>query len=283
MEQNNQYLEKIISTRESITFEVNARSLPTLKKHFENKMQNYSDASVLNIFAENYKRKFPLRTIWQEYDVTALPVFAPLITKEQLKEELLEYGFPDFALDIKTDWGQGTLEWLAKDVFNRFIVNDGKDACGYYVHGKIGTGKTTLLTGIAKMLYAILKIKPRYITMPYLVNLFTASAVFENKIIQQKAVEELDELQKCYFLFIDNMGFVANYTDRQLQHSMEFFYHRYTKRLPVFIGTNTDIRVLKKDDINKQNQFYLQLTSWMKDSDFFHKKIIHFNNNDRRN
>ena len=211
-----------------------------------------------------------------------MQVFAPLVYKEQIKKELIELGFPDFSLDVKTDWCNGKLEYLKQDIFNRYIVQDGEEAQSYYIYGRIGAGKTTLLTGIAKMLYCILRVKPRYITMSYLINLFTASAVFENKETQKKAQEELEILKDTYFLFIDNMGFVANYTDRQTEHSLEFFYNRYTKRKPVFLGTNTDIRVQKKGDTNSKNPFYAQLTSWMRDSNFFYKEPISFTNEDRR-
>ena len=219
---------------------------------------------------------------WDEYqnakyfagNTENINVFAPLTDKEQIKNDLIKLGFPAHCFEQETDWGYGKFIDLKYDIFNRYVVDGGEEPRSYYVYGFIGVGKSTLLTSIAKRLYTYLNIKPRYITMSQLARLFTASSVFENKKTQHQAQEELESLYYSKFLFIDNMSF-AQLTDKQMEHSLEFFNARYSRRLPVFIASNNDIR--KMDG----NPFYTQLSSWMQDSNYFMSPIC-FDWGDRR-
>jgi len=165
-------------------------------------------------------------------------------------------------LRLSCDWGRGKLENIKKDIFNQYIVNDGKDGLSYYFYGNIGAGKTTLLTAIARMLYTMLNVKPRYITMSSLMNLFSDSRNFDNRY----AKDELDKIEDCYFLFIDNLGF-PNYTEKQGEYALDFMFDRYRYRKPVFLATNKDVRCEELQQI----AFNQQLKSWLQDSNYFYQ------------
>lgn len=236
----------------------------------------YNDDMIIRMFLNNKTKRFPLRVRVEDVckyyletingieqlccDTASINMFCPLENADEIRTNLERFGFPSHGLERDCDWGYGRLEGVKYDIFNSYVVNGGVSARSYYFYGYIGSGKTTLLCNIAKRIYSYLEIRPRYITLSRLAGLFTASSIYENKYAQNKAFEELDALQYSSILFVDNISF-AQMTDKQAEHCIDFFYNRYTRRLPVFLASN--------DKITASSPFLMQLSSWMKDSDYF--------------
>jgi chromosomal replication initiation ATPase DnaA len=282
--------DKLVANSEQKIKQIRANNLDLLRNYFSDYMPDYSDKKMSELFKNNANRKHKLRTFmleerlyyWHIFDdgnifldtnKEKISVFSPLIN---CKNDLEKLGFSLHSLDLICDWGNGKLEYIKHDIFNRYIINDGKESLSYYFFGTIGAGKTTLLTGIARMLYVILNTKPRYISMTQLVNLFTASKSYDNKYIQNEAQEKLERLELCDFLFIDNLSF-ATYTEKQSEYAIDFIYERYRKRKPIFFASNNDIR--KKE--LQTTALNLQLKSWLSDRSYFYEPIC-LNWKDRR-
>ena len=287
LEEERQRYEELVAKSNLRLLELRDCSLSYLRSCFIHYMDNYSDDKALEVFDNNDNRKLKLRTKYVEELIYYFGIyndkelltnttkkcnwFCPL-SKEEAKTGLSDLNFSNHSLGIDCDWGRGRFEKIKRDIFNAYIVNDGVGGLSYYFYGNIGAGKTTLLTAIARMLYICLNIKPRYITMTNLINLFSASRGFDNKDAQN----ELSNIENSYFLFIDNLGF-PHYTDKQGEWALDFMFDRYRKNKPVFLATNKDIRC---DELQKI-AFNQQLNSWLKDSNYFHIPIC-FDWNDRR-
>ena len=284
--------EIVISESQAKILEIKEKNTTLLRQYFRKNcvvdgVDIYNDSFIEKIFLTNNSRKILLRSVTESakkyflldsgslwWDDIKLDIFSPLSDESKIIEDLICLGFPSHSFESDTDWGRGRFEYLKYDIFKRFIIDGGSSCRSYYVHGFIGSGKSTLMSSIAKRLYIYLDIKPRYTTLTSLARLFTASVCYENKSEQYKAKEQLELLQNSLILFVDNVSF-SQLTDRQLEYAVEFFYNRYSRRLPVFIASN--------NDISKQysNPFLAQLTSWMRDSNYF-SSPIHFDWSDRR-
>ena len=175
------------------------------------------------------QRKFKFRTEQQNIiirkndDVVCkrFNAFVPLWSSETKRQTLLKSGFYALPIDYKLDWHQNKLyENIFNDFLNLFVI-DGDNPIGYYFHGNIGVGKTTLLTAIAKVLKTFLVIDVRYITMTRLVRLITS--------IDKEDKNKIEKLENCCVLFIDDLGIEKYATDTQEAFVRDFFAYRYGK------------------------------------------------------
>jgi hypothetical protein len=188
-----------------------------------------------------------------------------LPSNDAVYRTLLNGGFLKHAVDTVPQWGRYAL--LRDDIFDRFIVSDGKEPKSYYIHGGLGVGKTTILTGIARFLVKILKVSVRHVTAPQLVRLLTSIAKHDK--------EELESLHYASFLFVDDMGQEKYTTDNQESLMRDFFVVRHGNDRTTFFAGNVDIR-------NKEEQgiFYTQLSDYMRDSKRF--KVLEIDGKSRR-
>jgi len=164
----------------------------------------------------------------------------------------------------KCDWG--VYSQIRDEIYERYIINDNLAPKNYYFTGGLGVGKTTLLTAIARMLLKTLNINVRYITMPSLMKLITS--------ILKEDRAELEEIKKCQFLFVDDIGQEKYNTDNQESLMRDFFVNRYGNLRPTFIAGNIDIGETKK------GLFYTQLNDYMNDSKHF--EVIKIEGKSRR-
>jgi hypothetical protein len=183
------------------------------------------------------------------------------LSMSAVNKYLSECGFGNMPSVVLPDW-VGT-ENIRADVFNRYVLKDGSEPMSYYFYGEKGVGKTTLLTGIARIVTKYLDVVPRYITMVDLVHL-----------VRDKRSDELEKLQKHYFLFIDNIGF-EGYTEIRESAIHNFIAYRYNNKLPFFLAGNVDIQKRKSENI-----IYNQLSDYMLDKTAF--TIKSFTGNSRR-
>jgi len=160
--------------------------------------------------------------------------FALLRSSEQIKQEFLRNGFYKRYFDFQMNWQQSKLyNDVFCDFFNQFVIS-GESNYGYYFHGNIGVGKTTLLTATAKILMMFLQSKFRYITMTRLVKIITS--------IDADDKQKISDLENCDILFIDDLAHEKYTTDNQEAVIRDFFAYRYGNNLLNIIAGNIDIR-----------------------------------------
>ena len=182
--------------------------------------------------------------------------FAPLIETKKINNLLLKCGFYKVPVEFKIDWNENDFyKKVFNDFFSQYIIN-GENNYGYYFHGNIGVGKTTLLTAIAKILEEFLLINVRYITMTRLIRLIT-SINFEDKY-------EVSKLESSNILFIDDLGIEKCTTDNQEAFIRDFFAYRYGNGLTNIIAGNADIRTQQKN-----NSFNRQMSDYLNDSRYY--------------
>ena len=247
------------------------------RKSFSSNIPQELVERALQSFRDNYFRKLKFRGEELHCHTYSIDAADKLILDRNI---LYNFSFmpPDEARRILIDSGflvhhsSVILSWgshvdLRNDIFERFIVNDIKTPKNYYLHGGMGVGKTTLLTGIARMLLITLKTTPRYITMPSLTRLITSIAAIDKT--------ELERLKSTYFLFVDDIGQEKYTTDNQESLMRDFFVYRYGNLLPTFFAGNIDIRSKEKQGI-----FYTQLSDYIKETTLF--EVIKLKGESRR-
>ena len=182
--------------------------------------------------------------------------FAPLIEAKKVNNLLLKYGFYKVPVEFKMDWQQNNFyKNLLADFLLQYIIN-GENNYGYYFHGNIGVGKTTLLTAIARVLEIFLIVKIRYITMTRLVRFITS--------IDETDKQKVADLENCDILFIDDLGIEKCTTDNQESLIRDFFAYRYGNGLTNIIAGNIDIRLQQN-----KNSFNRQMSDYLNDSKYY--------------
>jgi len=179
----------------------------------------------------------------------------------------LRSGFYKRYFNFQMNWQQSKLyNDVFDDFFTQFVIN-GNSGYGYYFHGNIGVGKTTLLTAIARILATFLHSKLRYITMTRLVKIITS--------IDANDKQKISDLENCDILFIDDLAHEKYTTDNQEATVRDFFAYRYGNELVNIVAGNIDIRSKAKT-----NSFNRQMADYINDSKYY--KIIEMTGKSRR-
>ena len=105
---------------------------------------------------------------------------------------------------------------------------------GMFIYGNIGVGKTSLLNLISR--YLVRNFEGWLLYMPATV-LFT-------KLIKGSD-QELSDIQKCTFLFIDDLGKEYD-TDFPLSRFSELIEYRWANMKPTFFSSNLDMETIRK-------------------------------------
>ncbi|MDR0926710.1 MAG: hypothetical protein LBO69_02955 [Ignavibacteria bacterium] len=151
-------------------------------------------------------------------------------------------------------------------MIKQFIL-EGTKRNGYYFFGNIGVGKTTLITGIARILTAFLTSPMQYMPMPKLLKLLTS--------IEREDKDKIERFERLPLLVVDDFGLERFTTDNQEALARDFFSYRYGNLHTTFICGNADVRKFQT-----KNMFYRQISDYLNDAEAY--KVFEIKGQSRR-